>query len=120
MQAIPVKHMAPLGYLPMTKEAACLWMFLLGAFQALDKVESQKTLEGEEDQRVDIMQIATSYMHVYGVTDIEKVFQGRLVSAAKAEAIRSRLPWNGRVDVFIDSGGKNGRYLDRDADKVGG
>jgi hypothetical protein len=117
---MPIKHMAPIGFLPMTKEAACLWQFLICAFQAYDKVESQTTLEGEEDQRVDLMQVVDSVRHMYGDPDIEKVFNARLVAAAKREATRCALPWNSRIDSFIDSGGKNNRFLDRDADKVGG
>jgi len=120
--AIPLKHMRPAGHLPMTTEAAALWQFLIMASQALDKVEKQVTYEGDADQQADLMQLAHSARKIHGIPEqggLEKMFNANLIGAAKAEAIRSRLAWNPRLDAFFASGGKSYRIMDRDADKVG-
>ncbi len=118
---IPIKHMRPLGHLPMTTEAAALWQFLIMASQALDKVEKQVTYEGQEDQQADLMQLAHSARKLFRIPEqggLEKMFNSNLIGAAKAEAIRSKLPWNPRLDAFFASGGKSYRLVDRDPNKV--
>jgi hypothetical protein len=121
-QPIPLPHMRPQGYLPMTPEAAALWQFLVMAAQALDRVEKQVTYEGADDQQVDLMQLAHSARKMFELPEqggLEKMFNSNLIASAKAEAIRSRLPWNTRLDAFFISGGNSYRHMDRDADKVG-
>lgn len=119
---LPIPHMEPNGHLPMTKEGAALWMFLVCAFQALDRVEKQTTLEGTPDQVADLMQIAHSIRKMYEFDEsdgLEKMFNAALVACARKEAFRSRLPWDGRIDAFFASGGKSYRVMDRNPDKVG-
>lgn len=118
-QAIPIKHMNPLGLLPNTTEAAALWQFLICAFQALDRVPKQTTLEGDEDQRADLMQIAHSIRQTYLLTELDGMFNENLIRCARQEAFNSRLPWDSRIDAWFATGGKSYRILDRDADKVG-
>jgi len=121
-QPIPLPHMRPHGHLPMTPEAAALWQFLVMAMQALDKVEKQVTLEGDDDQVVDLFQLAHSARKMFELKEqdgLEKMFNSSLIAAAKAEAIRSRLPWDSRIDAWFATGGKSYRIMDRDADKVG-
>ena len=115
----PLKHIEPVGFLPKTEEAAALWQFLIMAIQALEKVEAQVTYEGDSDQVVDLMQLATSAMKIFGLDNLEGMFQARLIDCAKREAARSRLYWNPRLDAWFESGGKSYRIMDRDADKVG-
>lgn len=118
-QAWPVKHMhATGGLLPETKEAAALWNFLLCAFQALHHVESQKTLIGNEDQVVSLRQIATSQMKIFGITDMNELFNAALIQAARREAIRCGLFWDTRIDAYFETGGNSYSVLDRDADKL--
>lgn len=120
--AIPIKHMRPSGHLPMTTEAAALWQFLLMASQALDKVEKQVTYEGTDDQVADLMQLAHSARKLHQIPEqggLERMFNSSLIGAAKAEAMRCKLPWNSRLDAFFASGGKSYRIMDRDPDKVG-
>lgn len=116
---LPVKHMEPHGLLPMIPEAAALWQFLIGAFQALDRVPKQTTLEGTPDKVVDLMQIAESVRKMYGLENLEGMFQERLIAQARREAFNCRLPWNDKIDAFFASGGKAYRIQDRDPDKVG-
>jgi hypothetical protein len=96
-------------------------MFLVCAFQALDRVEKQVTLEGNEDQTVDLMQIAHSVRKMYQIdeSDLEKMFNENLIRAARMEAFRSGLPWDTRIDAFFATGGKSYRSLTRDPDKTG-
>lgn len=115
----PVKHMNPMGLLPPTKEAAALWTFLTMAFSALDRVEKQATLEGDEDQQADLMQIAYATRIQFGLEDLNGMFGDNLVRFAKREAARCKLPWDTRIDAFFESGGKAYRHLDRDPDKTG-
>jgi hypothetical protein len=103
----------------MTTEAAALWQFLICAFQALDRVEKQTTLEGNKDQVVDLMQIAHSVRNMYGLKELDGMFNMRLVQAARSEALNCRLHWNTRIDAFFASGGKSYRIQDRNPDKVG-
>lgn len=117
-RAYPLHHIQPVGLLPKTEEAAALWQFLICAFQALDQIESQKTLEGDEDQTVDLMQIAHSCRMIYGLADLNGMFHMNLVDVAKREAGRSRMSWDPRIDAFFESGGKSYRILDRNPDKV--
>lgn len=118
-KAYPLQHIEPVGFLPKTEEAAALWQFLIMATQALEKVESQTTYEGDNDQVVDLMQLANSARKIYGLDNLEGMFQDRLIAAAKREVLRSRLKWDSRLDVWFESGGKSYRILDRDPDKVG-
>lgn len=118
-QPIPLKHLQPLGLMPNSTESCALWYFLCCAFQALDRVEKQTTLEGNEDQVVDLMQIATTVMRIYDLKEVDGMFNGSLVEVAKREAHRCRMPWDVRIDAFFASGGKSYRLLDRDPDKVG-
>lgn len=118
-KAYPLPHMQPQGFLPQTEEAAALWQFLVMANQALEKVEAQVTYEGDSDQVVDVMQLANSARKIYGLDNLEGMFQDRLVETAKREAKRSGLHWNPRLDAWFASGGKSYRIQDRDADKVG-
>lgn len=118
-QPIPMKHIEPFGVLPNTPEACALWQFLICAFQALEKVEAQTTLEGAEDQVADLMQIANSIRQLYQLESLESMFQSRLIAKARQEAFRSVLPWNPRVDAFFATGGRSYRIMDRDPDKVG-
>lgn len=119
MQPLPIKHMEPNGLLPMTTEAAALWQFLICAFQALDKVPKQTTLEGSEDQVVDLMQLAESVRKMYYLDTLEGMFQERLIQQARREAFNCSLPWNQKIDAWFASGGKAYRIQDRDPDKVG-
>jgi hypothetical protein len=119
VQPIPIKHMDPMGLLPNTTEAAALWQFLICAFQALQHVETQTTLEGDEDQQVDLKQIAHSIRKLYLLDTLEGMFADALVACAKREAARSKLNWDTRIDAWFASGGKSYNTLDRDADKVG-
>lgn len=119
---VPVPHMSPFGHLPMTTEAAALWQFLVCAFQALDRVEKQATLVGNDDQAVDLMQIAHSIRKLYELPEsggLDKMFSEQLIRSARMEAFRTKLPWDTRIDAFFATGGKSYRKLDRDADKVG-
>jgi len=117
----PLKHMtAGGGLLPNQEESAALWQFLLMAHQALDKVPAQTTLIGQQDQQVDLMQLATSARNMYGLKDFEGMFHPTRIELARREAARSGLAWNMRLDVWFRSGGKSYYgLLDRDADKVG-
>jgi hypothetical protein len=115
---IPLKHMEPHGHLPHNTEAMALWWFIVCAIQALERVPSQKTLEGTEDQQVDLMQVAHSVRKLYGLDTLEGMFQERLIGLARLEAFRSRLPWNDKLDAFFLTGGQSYRKLDRDPDKV--
>ncbi|KAK0039439.1 hypothetical protein Bpfe_031116 [Biomphalaria pfeifferi] len=108
-----------MGFLPRTEEAAALWQFLIMAMQALDKVPTQTTLEGEGDLEVDMLQLAHSSRRIYGLKDLEGMFHPRLIDAAKREAKRSRLAWYDKLDAFFESGGKSYRFLSRNPDKVG-
>lgn len=119
IQPIPLKHMEPHGLLPSTSEAAALWMFLTCAMQALDRVEKQTTLEGNEDQQADLMQIAHSVRNIYELTTLEGMFSETLIQRARAEAFRSALFWDPRINAWFSSGGKSFNNMDRDADKVG-
>ncbi len=119
-KSYPLHHIQPTGLLPQTEEAAALWQFLIMANQALDRVPAQTTLEGEADTVVDMMQLANSARKIYGLKDLEGMFNMQLISLARREAIRSALPWNTKLDAFFESGGKSYRILDRDPDKVGG
>jgi len=119
IQPWPIKHMHPHGQLPLIPEAAALWQFLIMATQAVERVPSQTTLEGEQDQQVDMMQLATSAATIYGITDLNTMFQDRLVYAARSEALACKLPWKPEITTFIESGGRSARDLDRDANKVG-
>lgn len=118
-QPLPLPHMEPLGLMPNSTEACALWMFLVCAFQALDKVESQVTYEDSQDQVVDIKQIAESIRKMYGLKDLEGMFNVGLLSRARREAIRSGLSWNSRIDAWFESGGRAYNKMDRDPDKVG-
>jgi len=119
IRPIPLHHMEPIGLLPGTDEAAALWQFLVCAMPALKKVESQTTLEGAEDQEVDLMQIAESVRKMYGLKDLYGMFHARLIGAARRECLRSALPWDTRIDAFFETGGKSYRNLTRNPDKVG-
>lgn len=115
---IPVMHMKSAGgFLPDGMVSAALWYFIGCATQAYFTVEGQKTLEGDQDQQVDIMQIADSTMKIYN-TSKEEVFNHELIELAKREAARCQLPWDSRLDAFFSSGGTVNRYLDRDPDKL--
>lgn len=120
VKPIPLKHMQGAGgHLPDSMEAAALWQFLLMAHQALHKVERQVTYEGDADQEVDLMQLAESSRKLFELSTLEGMFQTRLIAAAKAEAIRSRLGWDDRIDAWFASGGTSYRIQERNADKVG-
>lgn len=119
IKPMPLHHLQPLGLLPNNTEACALWQFLIMAFQALDRVEKQTTLEGEEDQTVDLMQLAHSSRKMFELSDLEGMFNDSLVAMAKREAGRSELAWDSRIDAFFATGGKSYRHLDRDPDKVG-
>jgi hypothetical protein len=103
----------------MIPEAAALWQFLICAFQALDRVEKQTTLEGSEDQVADLMQLAESTRKMFHLDNLEGMFQERLIAAARREAFNSQLPWDTRIDAFFASGGSSYRVMDRNPDKVG-
>ena len=114
----PLQHMQPVGFLPQTEEAAALWYFLTCASIALAKVESQVTYEGDQDQTVDLMQLAHSVRKIYALDSLEGMFNEALIAIAHREAFRSALPWDSRLDAFFSSGGKAYRHLDRNPDKV--
>lgn len=118
IKPMPLHHLQPLGLLPNNTEACALWQFLIMAFQALDLVEKQTTLEGAEDQVVDLMQLAHSSRKMFELPDLEGMFNMQLVDMAKREALRSGLSWTSRIDAFFASGGKSYRTMDRDPDKV--
>lgn len=122
IQPIPLHHMKPIGYLPMTPEAAALWQFLLMAFQAIDRVEKQVTYEGDEDQTVDLLQLAHSARKLFELPEsggLERMFATALITAARLEAKRSGLSWNTKIDGFFESGGTSYRMFTRNPDKVG-
>lgn len=118
-QPLPLPHMQPIGLLPNTTESCALWMFLVCAFQALDRVEKQVTYEGDADQQVDIRQIAESIRKMYKLDDLFGMFNPGLIATARREAIRSGMPWNTRIDAWFESGGRSYNKMDRDPDKVG-
>lgn len=115
----PIKHIQPNGLLPKTEEAAALWQFLLTASIALGSVESQKTYEGDLDQQTDLMAHAEHAKNMFGLKDLDGMFNQRLIDQAKREVARSKLNWDDRLDAFFASGGKSYRHLDRNPDKVG-
>lgn len=123
IQPWPLKHMVPQGYLPHTKEAACLWQFLIMATQALDRVEKQVTLEGDQDQVVDLRNLADSAFKLYDFHKLndpyDTVFNPALVRVAQMEARSKKLPWDDRLDAWFASGGRSYNVMDRDADKTG-
>jgi hypothetical protein len=116
---LPLKHMIPHGRLPNTVEAAALWQFLIGAFQALDRIPKQTTYIGDTDATADLMQIAESSRKMYELPDLEGMFNNELIKEARAECFVCGLPWNPQINAFFDSGGKSYRLVDRDPDKVG-
>jgi hypothetical protein len=119
-RAIPYKHLfSGGGFLPDGEESCALWQFLLMAHQALDKVPAQTTLIGADDQVVDLLQLAESAMNIYGLDNLEGMFNETRVAMARREVARSGLPWNMALDAFFRTGGKSSRILDRDPDKVG-
>lgn len=119
-KVIPIPHMqSGGGLLPDTEEACALWQFLVCASQALEVIPAQISYEGDEDAKVDLMQIAYSARVMYGLKDLEGMFNDALVFQAKREAERCNLPWNPKLDDFFRTGGKSHRFLDRDPDKVG-
>lgn len=117
-RAVPAKHMqSGGGMLPNSWESAALWQFLTCAMQALHTVESQATLEGDEDQTVSLMQLATSIQMQYQVP-LEAMFGTALIETAKREAKRCKMSWDSRLDAFFASGGKSYNNLTRDPDKI--
>lgn len=120
---LPIKHMVPNGYMPMSTESAALWQFLIMAFQALDRVEKQVTYTDEQDQVVDLNALVYSAFMIYELLDTpanrERVFNPQLVNCAKMEARRSGLPWDTRIDAWFSSGGKSYNLMERNPDKVG-
>lgn len=119
-KVIPVPHcQMGGGLMPDNSESYALWQFLVCAFQALEKVPAQTTLEGTEDQTADLMQIAHSCRKMYELDSLEGMFNPFLIRRAQREAARCNLPWNSKIDSFFTSGGTTLRFLDRDPDKVG-
>lgn len=119
-QQWPLPHMKGMGFgglLPATKQAAALWNFLSGAMNALGKLPTQTTLEGEDDSNSSIRQIADSVAAIYDVT-LEEMFQPMLVELARREATRCELVWNPKLDGWLLAGGKSFDHVTRDPDKV--
>ena len=124
--ALPVKHLNPNGFMPVTIEACALWQFLLMGHQCVHRVEAQVTYQGDTDQSGDLMNIAFAAVKMFGLAldretaalAYESVFQERLLETAIMEAQVSKLPIDPRVIRFIQSGGHLQRKHERDPDKV--
>ena len=121
-QPMPLKHMVPNGHLPATPEAAALWQFLVMAMQALDKVEKQVTLEGDDDQVVNLWQLAHSARKIFELPEsggLDAMFATPLIESARLECLRCQLPWNAKLTAWFDSAGVSYSIQDRNPDKTG-
>ena len=113
-----LNHCHPIGLLPRVQQAPALWQFLVMAHQALAKIPSQATLEGNPDIDVNLRDMAESTAKMYGVS-IEEMFHPGLVTVAKLEANRTHKEWDSRINAWISSGGRAYNFLTRDPDKIG-
>lgn len=102
------------GLLPDRIESHALWGFCAMAHVALDKVEGQITYEGDKDQTILLSNIAKSVLLTYGIKDLETLFNAELLWLCKREAARCDMAWNPKLDLWINSGGKNMNEVTRD------
>lgn len=110
-------HLTPNGLLPreMKERASAAWYFTMCAMQALERVPQQVSYEGDTDQTVNLRQIADSVATMYSES-LENIMP--FMDFVKAEALRCGLPWNGRLDAWLASGGKSYNFVTREPDAV--
>jgi hypothetical protein len=89
-----------------------IWFFLVCAHDTISKVPTQITVDDEEDQRVNLVNVARAIAMAGGVT-VDQMFESEIVRRAIAEAGDKLHP---RIRSFILSGGKTYAAYDRDPD----
>lgn len=111
------------GLLPPSVHSSAIWQFAIMAHQALEKIPTQKTLEGTKDIDVSLKDLAHSTLAMYNMPSIEDgglgiLFQPQMITLLKREAYRCGLPWDNRLDAWFASGGKSYDQLTRDPDTL--
>jgi hypothetical protein len=110
-----LEHLIPQGFLADTPAQHALWYFLRCAHSAVHRVPRQIIITGEEDQRVDLRNIARSIALAADVT-LSEMFSDENYRRAKAEAASCRLKIDHRIATFIETGGGGITIYERDPD----
>lgn len=111
-------HLTPIGLLPREEKeyASAMWHFCKLATVQLERIPQQAVYEGDKDQTVHLRRIAESVKMLYGLKSMDRMMS--FVDFCQAEAIRCKLPWDGRLSAFVNSGGTSYAVLTRDPDAL--
>lgn len=106
-------HLTPTGLLPREKkkEASAAWHFTRLAMVILQKIPEQVSYEGNTDLTVPLMRIAESVAVQYGIKHENFLC---FMDFVRAEAFRCAMPWNDRLQAWVESGGKSYNFVTRE------
>jgi hypothetical protein len=79
------------------------YYFTRCAMESIEVYSHNAVLEDETDPTVNLRQVLETVMRLYGVIDIEKFM--RFMSTIRTVAFKRGLPWNDRLQAWLDSGG---------------
>jgi hypothetical protein len=111
-------HIEPNGSFPATHAVECSAAFHFAklAIRILAKVPEQITLEGRDDKTVDLRAVAESVVKLYSLEDLGTLMS--FLPAVRKEAFCSGLPWDDRLQAWIDSGGRSYNLVTREEGRV--
>lgn len=93
---IYVQHVQPYGIIPNTKGGNACWDYCRIAYTSLQSVDSGAQYEGERDHQNSLNNIARAVAVKYGLESPSDFL--KYMELAKAEAERSELPWDPRIE----------------------